>query len=614
MYSAQDITKEAIEIFDVYIDPANKKVEFRSHYIKIKRAIKALNISHVSKKGKSLLYTKEQRDDILIHLLKEKSFAKSLLQKLASTINTCKHCEFCSICKDTLQSSFPYCSCKEGPPPCPACESPDDNDEDEDLNLSDAEYEELRERSYEEYELLKIQEFKKLRKEREESKKRLQKQCEKVGLSSSDYALIEKSPQKYLTIEDLERLKKKGIVTYDSLTEEEQSYLEGWRAEDEYFEADYNRFAPEPVDHDSKEIEIMISALFDSKFTLKEDKLYEDIKNRYLAVRSISPEHRYDTETQISIENLKNLKNYYETREEHGNPEEISPYENDASKTFFPSSEKGYTASEIVQEFIRIYQLKPIADDEDAFEKKINRVIQDSGLKYVDKKGNERYFSQKQVDYLLYFNTDLKQYFERLSTSTDKKSSVPRHEDVYNDIREKVIRPAEEREKENEWGWLDNPSPVVKIIEYEGENFEEVVSEVDPYLAREMGWHYIEDVDWDIVAEYDKRKMQLEEKYNRIKEFNEFVEEEYQKTRIKVMVTALFNSQYVLNKKLLHYDLGDWFYCKSQMPHRHYNKNRFNFSDLYYYGLLNEYDCLFSSLSKKRLKNIKNYYKPIKDQ
>ena len=124
--------------------------------------------------------------------------------------------------------------------------------------------------------------------------------------------------KKYLRVDELQQLHKKGLILREDLTEEEKEHLKLY----EYFLAT-SKAEDKRIEELFKErkIEIMITALFNKFFTLKENLLKEDISNyvhcgkydsdlKELSIEDTTTKKQNVT-VRRSYERLQDNKNYY---------------------------------------------------------------------------------------------------------------------------------------------------------------------------------------------------------------------------------------------------------------------------------------------------------------
>lgn len=161
--------------------------------------------------------------------------------------------------------------------------------------------------------------------ELDEKKQELYSLWEEVGLSKEEGNILQVDQitrKEYLSVDELQQLKKKGMVLRDTLTDEEKEHLELYErhlATSQAEEEQINKLFKE------KKIEIMITALFNQSFTLDEDLLKEDISNfvhcgKYdadLKELSIDDEttHKQSASIRRSFERLQKESSYYKKKQ-----------------------------------------------------------------------------------------------------------------------------------------------------------------------------------------------------------------------------------------------------------------------------------------------------------
>lgn len=147
------------------------------------------------------------------------------------------------------------------------------------------------------------------------------KSWDEVGLTKDEGYLLQFdqfNEKKYLRVDELQQLHKKGLILREDLTEEEKEHLKLY----EYFLAT-SKAEDKRIEELFKErkIEIMITALFNKFFTLKENLLKEDISNyvhcgkydsdlKELSIEDTTTKKQNVT-VRRSYERLQDNKNYY---------------------------------------------------------------------------------------------------------------------------------------------------------------------------------------------------------------------------------------------------------------------------------------------------------------
>ena len=555
MYSIKDIAREAVELYNIVpFDHEREEGEFESYCAQIRRIIKKMEMEPAERSKKPFKYSAKQMEEILW------------------STNSTNY--FTRIAKRNYLGKW-------------------------ERQQSDVEYK------------LKLQaKIDAKRKEKEKARKYLLEIASKVGIDENEYHIISDSPDKYLSIWDLKALNKRGLITYDSLTEEENNFLEYYRAAEVADDEVASRIAPGPINLDKKEIEVMVYALFDSKYILNEKLLLQDIENYHRGVPAIAIEHKYETQTIKSIERLKDPKNYYSFKkgfrdslkkdteesinpsssgssdtemffEIKGNPEsilingiEVDNLDNlvitddvvieiNMTTTSDPGTvtlmpEAGYSIQDILAEIIEIYQLAPLESDYRNYTRQLQRIINALGIPPIDIRGKAFYYSRKQVDYILYSDDKVHKHFvKEVLPSVDIDSlNCLTYQDIWKGIYEEIIEPS-------------------------------------LYHDPEVGnWH-------DLDKETQEKTLQENEKRDF---FNQVIEDDFRTKKLKIMIAALFDSNYMLDKHLLHYDLKDWYYCKSKLPPSILGGDSFC---RFIHGNVDEF---FSHICKERLKNWKNYF------
>ena len=101
---------------------------------------------------------------------------------------------------------------------------------------------------------------------------------------------------RYLTVDELLAVNRKGLTRINELTPTEYDMLEDYRNDIVYEQETNARIASILKD---KKLEIMITALFEDKFILLEEQLKEDISN-HIRTHDLMSEHQ-----------LKDIHNYF---------------------------------------------------------------------------------------------------------------------------------------------------------------------------------------------------------------------------------------------------------------------------------------------------------------
>jgi hypothetical protein len=219
-------------------------------------------------------------------------------------------------------------------------------------------------------------------------------------------------------------------------------------------------------------------------------------------------------------------------------------------------SKNDYSVGDIVDEGIKMYPVPTEESDFDRYKRKINRVIEGMKMREVRKVGKTHYYSRTQVDYLFYYDSELHEYFTDNSNYSFKESdrfNYLKYDDIYKEVEAAI------------YGWYNDD-----------------MMDEDEYFGLLKG------VKSERTITRDKKEA-----------FDQIVEEAYEKKKLNIMISALFNSQYILDRGLFHHDLKGWFKSnKGYLPYVKY-RDDFDFTNK------NEF---LSMLYKKRLENPKNYY------
>lgn len=165
-----------------------------------------------------------------------------------------------------------------------------------------------------EIQLEQEQEFESFRKER-------LKLLEKAGLTEDDGNFLDVDRfglKEYVTVDELVILKKKGMHLRADLSDEDKETLtlyETFQRQSESEEQEIERLFQQT------KLEIMITALFNERFSLNEERLMKDIKNyvhggEYSVMQSINkkPLNKQTSEVRRSYLRLKKKKGYYQRK------------------------------------------------------------------------------------------------------------------------------------------------------------------------------------------------------------------------------------------------------------------------------------------------------------
>lgn len=156
--------------------------------------------------------------------------------------------------------------------------------------------------------------------ELDERKQEIYSSWEEVGLSKEDGNILQFdqfNEKKYLTVDELKQLNKKGLVFRDTLTNDEKEHLELYK-----YHLATNQAQDQEIEKIFKEkkLEIMITALFNQSFTLNEDLLKDDIK-------SVIKGGKYDPNLkQISIDDKSTEKQNVSARRSYERLQKDSNY------------------------------------------------------------------------------------------------------------------------------------------------------------------------------------------------------------------------------------------------------------------------------------------------
>ncbi len=162
--------------------------------------------------------------------------------------------------------------------------------------------------------------FEELKNEKLDKIKRHIEKLKKAGLTGNQATIIAIKDTQYLNLEELLFLNKTGYVLRDELDEHEKNMLSS---------REWHMYREEEIEKEiqKRKMEIMISALFNDKFTLDEKQLREDIKNVSIygnndistmywdlqeeSIENIEFDEPDNFQNRRSFERLKDNKNYY---------------------------------------------------------------------------------------------------------------------------------------------------------------------------------------------------------------------------------------------------------------------------------------------------------------